>query len=71
MTSVTYSYWYVENSNPELEKKFWEPFLIKFDFKIPTYLMMARNWSKSLRKVCERGLELTNDTNNFSSPYPI
>ena len=52
-------------------KKSNEPFLRKSDFKFLTYLMMARNSSKSLREVCERGLGLTNDTNNFSSPYPL
>ena len=54
-----------------IRKKSWEPFLRKFDFKFPPYLTMARNWSKSLKKVCERGLGLKNDTNNFSSPYHI
>ncbi len=52
-------------------KNSFELLLRKSDLKFPTYLMMARNWSKSLKKVCERGLGLTNDTNNFSSPYPL
>ena len=52
-------------------KKSCEPFWRKTDFKFPTYLMKAKNWSKSLKEVCERGVALTNDTNNFSSPYPL
>ena len=52
-------------------KKSNEPILRKSDFKFPTYLTMTRNLSKSLKKVCERGLGLTNDTNKFSSPYPF
>ena len=36
---------------------------------------LTKRWreigAKSLKKVCERGLQLTNDTNNFSSPYPL
>ena len=69
MTLVTFFHWYVDNLNPEVEKKSNEPFLIKTDFKFPTYLMMARNWSKSLKKVCEIGLGLTNDTKYLSSPH--
>ena len=54
-----------------IAKKTIEVFLRKSDFKFPTYLTMTRNLSKSLKKVCERGLGLTNDTNNFSSPYSL
>ena len=56
-----------------LKRKFFnEPFLRKFDFKISTYLTIIL-WqeigAKSLKKVYERGLQLTNDTNTFSSLY--
>ena len=54
-----------------ITKKSIEAFLRKSDFKFPTYLTMIRNLSKSLKKVCEREVQLTNDTNNFSSPYPL
>ena len=52
-------------------KKSNEPILRKSNFKFLTYLIMARNLSKSLKKVCERGLGLTNGTNNFSSYTPF
>ena len=71
MPLVTFLQWYVDNLNPENEKKSCELFWRKTDFKFPTYLMKAKNWSKSLKEVCERGVALTNDTNNFSSPYPL
>ena len=52
-------------------KKSNEPILRKSNFKFPTYLTMTRNLSKSLKRVCERGIGLTNDTNNFSFPCPL
>ena len=55
-----------------LERKFFnEPFLRKFYSKISTYLTMQEIGAKSLKKVCERGLQLRNDTYNFSTPYPL
>ena len=39
----------IKLSNEPKNKIFNEPFLRKFDFKFPTYLMMARNWSKITR----------------------
>ena len=71
MTIVTFFHWYVGNLNPEVEKNPKGSYLRKTDFKFRTYLMMARNWRKSLNKECERGLGLTNNTINFSSPYPL
>ena len=54
-----------------IRKNSYEHLLRKSDLKFPTYLMKAENWRKSLKEVCERGVALTNDTNNFSSPYPL
>ena len=66
MPLVTFFNWYVDNLNPENEKNCRSP-----DFKFSTYLMKANNWSKSLKEVCEKGVGLKNDTNNFSSPCPL